>query len=70
MTTRSIGRRATPPSNGGRVSVEIAEPFAVFHDGEQRTGTVDNVPVAVARYWLRRGWASYAFGDALAENGA
>jgi hypothetical protein len=43
------------------MTVEIAEPFAVFWDGEQRTGTVEDVPHSVAMSWLQNGWATCAW---------
>jgi hypothetical protein len=51
----------------GRVTVEVAEPHAVYLRGEQRTGTVEDVPVELAMTWLRHGWITYAFGDALGD---
>jgi hypothetical protein len=62
MTTRSRKQKAAKPDTS-LVSVEIAQPFAVIWDGEQRTGTVDGVPLDTALEWLRRGWAAYCWGD-------
>ncbi|BBY15764.1 hypothetical protein [Mycolicibacterium litorale] len=62
-------RKRTPPRQG-RVTVEVAEPHAVYLRGEQRTGTVEDVPVELALTWLRHGWITYAAGDALDGKGA
>ncbi|QFS93544.1 hypothetical protein FIV07_22525 [Mycobacterium sp. THAF192] len=51
----------------GRVTVEVETPHAVFFDGKQRTGTIEGVPLELAKYWIRRGWAAYVFGNAIAE---
>ena len=66
MTTRSAGRKsAAKPataqadtSDAELVSVDTVAPHAVYHDGEQRTGTIDNVPADVAAQWIRHGWAT------------
>lgn len=42
----------------GQVNVDIAPPHAVYYDGEQRTGTITDVPYPLALTWLRHGWAS------------
>lgn len=66
MTNRSRKQKAPKPDTAP-VSVEIATPFAVYWDGEQRTGSIDNVPLDTALEWLRRGWAAYCWGDAIAK---
>lgn len=43
------------------VSVAIAPPFAVYFDGQQRTGIVRGVPFATAVYWMRQRWAHCAW---------
>jgi hypothetical protein len=68
MTTRSAGRKPaakpaaaqadTSEGDGELVSVDVVPPHAVYHDGEQRTGTLTGVPAEVVAYWLRRGWAT------------
>lgn len=66
MTTRSTGRNpAAKPaaaqadtSDSELVSVDTVPPHAVYFDGEQRTGTLHNVPAASAAQWIRHGWAT------------
>ncbi len=42
----------------GTVKVTICDGWAVFHDGEHRTGgTVVEVDNETAGYWIERGWA-------------
>jgi hypothetical protein len=43
------------------VTVEVAEPHAVYWNGEQRTGTVPDVPFATAHKWMRNRWATYCW---------
>ena len=65
MTTRSTGRKpaaAKPAATQADTAVDTVSagtvaPRAVFHDGEQRTGTIHNVAADTAQYWIRRGWA-------------
>jgi hypothetical protein len=38
--------------------VTVVEPHLVFHDGEQRSGTLTDVPADTAEYWERHGWVS------------
>ncbi len=41
------------------VKVTICDGWAVFHDGEHRTGgTVVEVDPATAQHWQERGWAT------------
>ncbi|MCZ0732212.1 hypothetical protein [Mycolicibacterium iranicum] len=64
MTTRSIGRRQRPPRlSGDTVTVEVTEPHAVFWQGEQRSGTLTDVPVELADHWTRRGWVARVEAD-------
>lgn len=43
------------------VSMTVADGWAVFHDGEHRTGgTTVEVDEATADLWLERGWAHRA----------
>ncbi len=43
----------------GTVKVTIRDGWAVFHDGEHRTGgTVVEVDNETAEHWIERGWAS------------
>lgn len=64
MTTRSTGRKpaaakpAAAQPDSDVVSVDTVPPHAVYHDGQQRTGLIHNVPADVAAYWVRRGWAT------------
>jgi hypothetical protein len=54
MTTRS--KRRQPATASGPVTVHVVEPHLVFHDGEQRAGTLHNVDADTADYWQRHGW--------------
>jgi hypothetical protein len=43
------------------VKMTVADGWAVFHDGEHRTGgTVVEFDQATANHWLERGWARLA----------
>jgi hypothetical protein len=55
MTTRK--RRAAKPSSD-TVTVTVVEPHLVFHDGEQRSGTLTGVPADTAQYWVKHGWVT------------
>jgi hypothetical protein len=55
MTTRK-GRAPKPSSD--TVTVTVVEPHLVFHDGEQRSGTLTNVAADTAEYWARHGWVT------------
>ena len=66
MTIRTVARRKTRPvdddpidQHPDLVNVDIAEPHAVYFDGEQRTGTLTDVPYPLALTWLRQRWASF-----------
>lgn len=56
MTTRSAKR--TPRPSSDTVTVTVTEPHLVYHDGEQRTGTLTGVPADTAEHWERHGWAT------------
>lgn len=64
MRTR-VARKARPvevdpiDQHPDLVNVDIAEPHAVYFDGEQRTGTLVDVPYPLALTWLRQRWASF-----------
>jgi hypothetical protein len=45
-------------ANADTVSVDVIEPFLVYHDGEQRGGHIDNVPTGRAEWWAKRGWVT------------
>jgi hypothetical protein len=47
----------TPATTPEFVSVEVRAPHAVYFDGEQRTGTLHDVPYTLAQHWERHGWA-------------
>lgn len=66
MTVR-ISKKQLAGAGTALVSVDIARPFAVYWDGEQRTGTIEDIPLHIALGWLRQGWASCVSGDAIAE---
>ncbi|MDT5096406.1 MAG: hypothetical protein QOC76_143 [Mycobacterium sp.] len=57
MTTRSK-RTQSKRATGDSVTVTVVEPHLVFHDGEQRSGTLTDVPADTAEYWERHGWVS------------
>jgi hypothetical protein len=67
MTTRA-GRKPKAKTDNRLVTVEVVEPHAVYHDGEQRTGTVENVPADTARHWIRHGWATINHDDVPDDN--
>ena len=54
MTTR----KRTPATTSGTVTVTVVEPHLVYHDGEQRSGTLTNVPADTAEHWQRHGWVT------------
>lgn len=56
MTTKRACR--TPAHDGTTVTVTVVDPHLVFHDGEQRSGTLHNVPTDVAEHWERHGWVT------------
>lgn len=49
-------KRTSAPA--GTVSVTVVPPFAVYHDGDQRTGTLDAVPTDVAQHWAKHGYVT------------
>jgi hypothetical protein len=40
------------------VTVKVVEPHLVYHDGQQRSGTITGVPADVAEYWQKHGWVT------------
>ena len=50
MTTR---KRQSKSTAGESVTVTVVEPHLVYHDGEQRSGTLKDVPADLAEYWER-----------------
>ena len=55
MTTRK-GRAPKPSSD--TATVTVVEPHLVFHDGEQRSGVLHDVPTDSAEHWARHGWVT------------
>jgi hypothetical protein len=55
VTTTTRKPRAAKPSSE-TVDVRVVPPHLVFHNDEQRDGTLTGVPVDVAQYWARHGW--------------
>jgi hypothetical protein len=55
MTTRKS--RAAKPSSA-TVTVTVIEPHLVYHDGEQRSGVLHDVPADTAAHWAKHGWAT------------
>ncbi len=56
MTTRK--RPQSKRAAAEPVTVTVVEPHLVFHDGEQRGGTLTDVPADTAEYWERHGWVT------------
>lgn len=42
------------------VTVDVTPGYLVYHDGEQRGGTLTDVPADLAQTWQRHGWATPA----------
>jgi hypothetical protein len=40
------------------VTVRVTDGYAVYFDGEQRGGTLTDVPTDLAYTWERHGWAN------------
>lgn len=51
-------KRTTAPAPVGTVSVTVIEPFAVYHDGDQRNGVLDDVPATTAARWAKHGYVT------------
>lgn len=49
---------AAPKKPTSGVTVTTTPPHAVFHNGEQRTGTLTGIDTATAHQWVRYGWAT------------
>lgn len=45
-------------NTGDTVTVTVVAPYAVYHDGEQHTGTLTDIPVDLAKHWQHRGWVT------------
>ena len=61
MTTRSTRKpKAKADNSSASATVEVVAPHAVYLDGEQRTGTLTDVPAATAKHWQRHGWVTVA----------
>jgi hypothetical protein len=59
MTTTT--RKRTPrTTDTSPVTVKVVEPHLVYHNGEQRSGTLTDVPTDTAEYWGRHGWITLA----------
>jgi hypothetical protein len=57
MTTRK-SRAPKASSDTVTVTVTVVEPHLVFHDGDQRSGTIDDVSAEVASHWAKHGWVT------------
>ncbi|GAB4597528.1 hypothetical protein MOKP4_38460 [Mycobacterium avium subsp. hominissuis] len=57
MTTKRA-RRTPDVGAADTVTVTVVEPHLVYHDGEQRGGTLTGVPTDVAEHWQKHGWAT------------
>jgi hypothetical protein len=53
-TARRPAAAKTEPE--ATVTVHVTPGLVVFHDGQQRGGTLTGVPETVARDWAARGW--------------
>ncbi|WP_431840285.1 hypothetical protein [Gordonia hongkongensis] len=51
-------RKRTQTRSPDTVTVVVTEPYAVYHRGEQRTGTLTDVPADLAAHWQHRGWVT------------
>jgi hypothetical protein len=58
MTMTTKRARRAPAHDRSTVTVTVTEPHLVFHDGEQRAGTLTGVPADVAEHWQRHGWVT------------
>ncbi|MEE2855399.1 MAG: hypothetical protein VX424_22420 [Actinomycetota bacterium] len=58
MTMTTKRQRRAPANDGTTVTITVVDPHLVFHDGEQRSGTLTGVPADVAEHWQRHGWAT------------
>lgn len=57
MTAR-LKRLQSTRAAGESVTVTVVEPHLVYHDGEQRSGVLHDVPAVTAEYWERHGWVT------------
>jgi hypothetical protein len=55
MTTR---KRTPRTHDSNTVSVAVLAPFLVYHDGEQRSGVLHDVPADTAEHWAKEGWVT------------
>jgi hypothetical protein len=55
MTAR---KRTAPTTATDTVTVTVVDPHLVYHDGEQRNGTLDDVPTETAEHWAKHGWVT------------
>ena len=55
MTTRKRTQRTQDTSTD---SVKVVEPHLVYHDGEQRSGVLTDVPADTFAHWERHGWVT------------
>lgn len=58
MTTSKRTSRAELPPDPTTVTVTVKPPFAVYFDGDQRTGTITHVPPELAEHWASKGWTT------------
>ena len=55
MTTR---KRQTKSTTAEYVTVTVVELHLVYHDGEQRSGVMTDVPADTAEHWVKHGWVT------------
>ena len=48
--------KAAEPETEATVEVHVTPGLLVYFDGQQRDGTLTDVPEALARDWAARGW--------------
>jgi len=60
-TRKTAAPKATAtPKAEETVTVDVRDGYLVYFDGEQRGGTLTDVPVGIAQTWQRHGWVTLA----------
>ena len=63
MTTKPAARKTAAPKEAPAeetMTVNVRDGYLVYHDGEQRGGTLTDVDAGLAQTWQRHGWATLA----------
>jgi hypothetical protein len=58
MTMTTTRKRRAPQPSTDNVTVTVVEPHLVYHDGEQRSGTLTDVSADTAEHWANHGWVT------------